>query len=261
MYLSRTTSASRCLPSSDLMFRHSRAQAPASQDERRVRRSASWPWKLALLFCVAAASACRNQDNAEVIEVQEQELRYHSIPDTPLEIRLPDEWTIDKLRSDEPSSPPSSAAEDIASPPRETDRIELQSQTMFSARAPTGALGEVGRPWLMVLHDPGLPKHISPSLYLRAQRASNQGATRLQHVETEQTQRSGRSGFYLRDAFEVPLGSVRKTMSQQSLLVLDTEPPIPSGYAVVITALEEDRSQNEALFRAILKSVRFRKSP
>ena len=206
---------------------------------------------LAMLFTLS----CRDDGEKEVINVGEQELRYHAVPDTPLEIRIPDDWTIEARTATENAD----AADENAAG-KASAKIELQSNVMLSARAEVGALGAAGRPWLMVLHDPGLPQDISPSLYLRAQRASNQGATRLQHVETEQTQRSGRSGFYLRDAFEVPVGAMRKSMSQQSLLVLDTEPPVPSGYAIVITALEEDRKAQDALFRTILKSVRFRKS-
>ena len=236
----------------------SRSASPFQKHPREIRNPAlrmcsGWFACALVLLCTVA---CRDDADKEVLEVGDQELRYHSVPDTPLEVRIPEDWTIESPTTTEPAG---SAESDSGQ--NDPNQIVLQSNIMLSARAAAGELGSAGRPWLMVLHDPGLPKSVSPSLYLRAQRASNQGATRLQHVETEQTQRSGRSGFYLRDAFEVPVGAERKSMSQQSLLVLDTEPPVPSGYAIVITALEEDRKKQDALFRAILKSVRFRKSP
>jgi hypothetical protein len=128
---------------------------------------------------------------------------------------------------------------------------------MLSARAPEGSLGDAGRPWLMVLHDPHLPRGITSSDYLLAQRASNQGVAQMEHVEAERSRRQGRPSYHVRDEWDAPVGERSVRMSQEALLLLDAVDDTMNGYAIVLTMTTADRQRSPTLFHRLMEGVRF----
>lgn len=181
------------------------------------------------------------------------ELVNRTVPGTPLELRVPATWTLQPV---DPGPAPEAPAKPDGGPPARP-QIELRSRTLLSARAPEGALGEAGRPWLMVLHDPFLPAGTTSTDYLEAQRASNQGVARMEHVEAERSRRQGRPTYHVRDEWDAPFGDKQARMSQEALLLIDAEDDALHGYAVVLTLLEEDRKQLATVIDEMFDSVRF----
>jgi len=202
------------------------------------------------------------------------EMVYRAIPGTPLKIKVPTDWSFDKVDpGPEPLSPKDLATKGsdagVATEPENTKKtksaaaspLALHSRTMLSARAPESKVGRKLAAWLMVLHDPFLPLGTTSTAYLDAERASNQEALpALTHVEAERSRRQGRPAYYVRDEWTAPLTKEESiTFSQETLLLLDAAGEYLHGYSVTITLPKKDRPELEGVLRQIVESVRFQK--
>ncbi len=187
-----------------------------------------------------------------------------SVPGTPLEIKVPEDWRFDDV--DPGKLPPAPGGGDGGSASAAGDKatasggITLLSRTMLSARAPTSKLGERVTAWLIVQHDPWLPEGTTTTDYLEAQRRSNQGAVpELKHVEAERSRRQGRPAYYVRDEWSAPYVDREVTFSQETLLLIDVQDERLHGYAITVTLPKEDRAELAPVIRQMLESVRFSK--
>lgn len=201
-------------------------------------------------------------------EAQKAKVVNRSIPGTPLEISLPEDWRLDDVDAGKLPPPPGEGDGGPAGGPdtgagSNTDKkaMELLSRTMLSARAPSSKRGEHVTAWLLVQHDPWLPTGTTTTDYLEAQRASNQGAVPdLQHVEAERSRRQGRPAYYVRDEWSAPfLDGGTMAFSQETLLLIDVEDERLHGYALTVTLPKDDRDELAHIIREMLESVRFKK--
>lgn len=184
------------------------------------------------------------------------------VRDTPLELRIPKGWSVD----DVPAAPLPAKPK----PPKdgEVPKVALTGRLMFGLRAPDGAYGLVP-PRVQLFHDPWLPVGTTASDYLGAQREANEAvvkagtpdaSTTIRHVEAERSRRDGRPSYYVRDEWDLKVGDRRETVSQVSLLLIDTDADGElHGYTLVATMTKGDRARLDAAVREMMDSAHFAK--
>jgi hypothetical protein len=244
---------------------------------------------LAALICAlalgAGCSGCKDKSESDTpaagasdagASEKKAPLVYRRIPSSPLEIKIPDDWSFDDVDpGPEPEAPAKEEGKqgkkkrkgkkgkkDDAEAAGDDDGVVLRSRTLLSARAPKSTVGDKLTAWLMVMHDPFLPAGMTSTDYLDAQRKSNHDVADLKHVEAERSRRQGRPTYWVRDEWEAPLTEDKSVkFSQESLLLLDVTPDGEHlhGYAVVITLPADDREMLGSTLREIVDSVRFKK--
>jgi hypothetical protein len=177
-------------------------------------------------------------------------------PEAPFELKVPSTWRIEKV---DPGKPPKEPKRDAKAAPV----VALTGRLLFAVVEGDG----LAAPRLQIFHDPWLPTGTTASDYLAAQRQANEdavkggagaGATEIRHVDAERSRRNGRPAYYVRDEWDLTLGKKAQTVSQESLLLVETTDDSKlHGYAIVVTMKAEDRRKLDGLVREILASVRF----
>lgn len=220
---------------------------------------------VALVFALAPLG-CKDKGAGGPPDVSDQLVNVR-VGGTPLEVRVPKDWDVQDLT-------PAAVPEKPALKPGETPKVALTGRLVFKAQAKESVAGVAGSstaaPWMAIFHDPWLPVGTTAQDYLDAQRADNQKAveqgtegatTRIRHVEAERSRRQGRPSYHVRDEwlFKIKGQQVTRTVSQESLLLVEKEGEDLHGYTLVISMLKEDADKLDAIRRAIIKSVQFAK--
>jgi hypothetical protein len=185
------------------------------------------------------------------------------VKDAPIELRIPKAWEVVDVKADDV---PAKAAptKDGTVPP-----VSLTNRLLMTVKAASGARGALAAPRMELFHDPWLPIGTSATDYLTAQRAANEAAvkggtkeakTLIRHVEAERSRRDGRPSYFVRDEWDLEFKNVRDTISQISLLLVETDQDGElHGYTLVATLLKKDRDALDKTLREIFDSVHFAK--
>jgi hypothetical protein len=185
------------------------------------------------------------------------------VKDAPIELRIPKTWeVVDVKTTDVPAKP--APAKDGAVPP-----VSLTNRLMMTVKAESGARGALAAPRMELFHDPWLPIGTSATDYLTAQRTANEAAVKggtkesttvIRHVEAERSRRDGRPSYFVRDEWDLEFQNARDTISQISLLLVETDKDGElHGYTLVATLLKKDRDALDKTLREIFDSVHFAK--
>lgn len=216
----------------------------------RWRRGVPCVLGLALLACPR---------EAPVPDAGPGEFPVTSVPGTPLLWRLPATWTVAQHRPAGGGQAPSAAGtrvEDAGAPAKSADLL-AQTTLVAEGQRSTADRPSTLPPRVEVYVNGPLPKEATISDYLVANRQAQAralGDITVRHLEVEPIRRSGRAGFHLRDAFDVPLPQGGQApVSQQAVLLVDGE----RGYVIVVTLLEDELSRHAEELRTWLHSIRF----
>lgn len=185
------------------------------------------------------------------------------IPGAPLCWKLPAGWTVaDPNAAQAIAEPPSAsgaaaAAREDAGAGEDAGRPLDDTTLLASGRRSDPAVASRHPPRVEVYVNHGLPPGYSAADYLAANRLAQRqtlGDIQVRHLEVEPVRRSGRAGFHVRDAFDVPLAvGGEAPVSQHALLLLDGT----TGYVIVVTLLEDELSRYHDELRDLLGSVVF----
>ena len=179
------------------------------------------------------------------------------VPDSEMVLGIPKGWGVEM-----PNPGP------LPAPPPPNTPIALKTRTLVVARPGGPAPGMLVPPTLQVLEDAWLPVGTTGVDYLVAQRGANQAVIgqNIRHVDAEPSRRDGRPTYHIRDEWTVEVGTDRRDVSQEALLILDDAiAPDGSagvhGYTVVITMEKREFADLQPLVRQILASVVFESRP